>query len=112
MLTDLDILEQQLKYNFYKSIEDLQNKRVKRCKFKVGQMVEVTWKSRDYGTEKAICYIYYIAPRKDGYLGYTYHFKKVNKDGKMSQNGIDIPKYSKIIKLKNYVNTTDFRFAQ
>jgi hypothetical protein len=112
MLTDLDILEQQLKYNFYKSIEELQSKRVKRSKFKVGQIVEATWESRDYGVEKAIGYIYYIAPRKDGYLGYTYHFKKVNKDGKMSQIGIDIPKYSKIIKLKNYVNPKDFRFAQ
>ena len=30
----------------------------------------------------------------------------------MSQIGIDIPKYSKIIKLKNYVNPKDIRFAQ
>jgi hypothetical protein len=113
MLTDIDILEKQLKYNFYKSIEELQKKRVQRCKFKVGQMVEVTWESRDYGTEKAIGYIYYIAPRKDGYLGYTYHFKKIKKrDGKMSEHGIDIPKYSKIIKLKNYVNPANIRFAQ
>jgi hypothetical protein len=113
MLTDLDILEQQLKYNFYKSIEDLQNKRVKRYKFKVGQMVEVTWISRDYGTEKEIGYIYYIAPRKDGYLGYTYHFKKIKKiDGEMSEHGIYMPKYSKIIKLKKYVNPANIRYAQ
>ena len=65
------------------------------------------------GTEKAIGYIYYIAPRKDGYLGYTYHFKKVKKrDDEMSQHGIDIPKYSKIIKIKNYVNTANIRFTQ
>jgi hypothetical protein len=113
MVNDLDLIEKQLKYNFYKSIEDLSKKRVERCKFKVGQMVEVTWISRDYGTEKEIGYIYYIAPRKDGYLGYTYHFKKIKKrDGEMSHHGIDIPKYSKIIKLKNYVNPNNIIYAQ
>ena len=99
MLTDLDILEQQLKYNFYKSIEELQSKRVKRCKFKIGDKVSIRWKSRDYGYEDAECYIYYIAPRKDGYLGYTYHFKKILKNGELSNIGMNIPKYSKILNI-------------
>ena len=30
----------------------------------------------------------------------------------MSKHGIDIPKYSKIIKLKNYINPSDIRYAQ
>ena len=100
-MNDLDIVEKQLKYNFYKSIEELQKKRVQRCKFKVGDKVMVTFESRDYGVEKEVGYIYYIAPRKNGYLGYIYHFKKVKKtNGLMSNFGIDIPKYSKIIKIE------------
>ena len=99
MLTDLDILEQQLKYNFYRSLENLSKKRVERCKFKVGDKVSVRWKSRDYGYEDAECYIYYIGNKINGYKGYTFHFNQIRKDGKMSQRGVDIPKYSKILNI-------------
>jgi len=99
MKTDLDILEQQLKYNFYKSIEDLQNKRVKRCKFKVGDKVSVRWYSDYYGYENKDCYIYYIGNRQDGYLGYYYYFKKILKNGELSNIGVNIPKRSKILNI-------------
>ena len=99
-MKDLDAIEKQLKYNFYRSLENLSNKRVERCKFKVGDKVVVTWESRDYGIEKEIGFIYYIAPRKNGYKGYTFHFNKIRKDGKISQKGVDIPKYSKILNIK------------
>jgi hypothetical protein len=98
-MNDLDMIEKQLKYNFYRSLETLSKKRVQRCKFKVGDKVKVTFESRDYGVEKEIGFIYYIAPRFNGYLGYTFHFKQVKKNGKMSYRGIDIPKYSKILKI-------------
>lgn len=98
-MKDLDIIEKQLKYNFYRSLENLSKKRVERCKFKVGDKVSVRWKSRYYGYEDAECYIYYIGNKINGYKGYTFHFNQVRKDGKMSCRGVDIPKYSKILNI-------------
>ena len=98
-MNDLDIIEKQLKYNFYKSIEELSKKRVERCKFKVGDKVSVRWKSRDHGYEDAECYIYYIGNKINGYKGYIFHFNQMRKDGKMSQRGVDIPKYSNILNI-------------
>lgn len=99
-MKDLDIIEKQLKYDFYRSLENLSNKRIERCKFKVGDKVSVRWKSRDYGYEDAECYIIYIGNKINGYKGYTFHFNKIRKkDGKMSCRGVDIPKYSKILNI-------------
>jgi hypothetical protein len=100
MVNDLDLIEKQLKYNFYKSIEDLSNKRIEKCKFKVGDKVSVRWKSRDYGYEDAECYIYYIGNKINGYKGYNFHFNQIKKsNGLMSCRGVDIPKYSKILNI-------------
>ena len=72
----------------------------KNCPFKVGDFVKVFWNSRDYGKESSKAVIRFIGVRHHGYLGFMYYFNKINKTGLESKHPLNLPKYSKIYKIK------------
>lgn len=84
--------------DFLSKVKELDDKRLEESEFKIGDKVEVTWRSRDFGKEKSKAVVSYVVIRGDGF---HYYFNKMKVDGNESKHPLYLPKYSQIISMKH-----------
>ena len=84
---------------YYKKRDILENKRIEKSPFKVGDKVKVWWTSRDYGKENSIAFIYRIRALTGDF---KYWFRRVKFDGTFSKHTLSFPKYTTILKIEHY----------
>ena len=83
---------------FLSKVKELDAKRLEESEFKIGDKVEVTWRSRDFGKEKSKAVVSHVIIRGEGF---HYYFNKMKLDGKESKHALYLPKYSQIINMKH-----------
>lgn len=88
-----------LEKEYYEKRNILENKRIEKSPFKVGDKVKVWWTSRDYGKENSIAFIYSIGALTGDF---KYWFRRVKVDGKISKHTLSFPKYTTILKIERY----------